>query len=168
MNDAQINKYFKNVNFNGPDMKVKDKPARKYHFKILPLPEKITIEEAENSVKKMNNLLLAFRQELSYFNDRQGYRIIDYKNMPAFIKSRIQEVSPRHIHALLEAIKVEKSMGLSSQIGTVPFPALMLLKSFTVKIMKKLWDRSSSEMVTGESRVNALKRIIQSNKNIKK
>jgi hypothetical protein len=167
MNYAQINKYFKTVNFNGLDMKVKNKLARKYHFKNLPRPLKITIEEADDSTEKMNGLLSAFRQELSHFNDRQGYRLLGYKNMPAFVKSRIQEISPRYVNGLLKATKVEKSMRLSSPIGTVSYPALMLLRPFSVEIMKKLWNKSLSEMLTGESRVNALKRVILSYKNRK-
>lgn len=147
-------------------MKVKDYPDQKYHFKKLPFPAKLTTEEVENSVKRMNDLLAAIRQELSDFNDRKAYRLLGYKKMPAFVNSRIQEISPRYAHGLLEATKIEKSMGFNSPIGTVPYLALTILKPFPVKIMKKLWNKSSSEMLTGESRVNALKRVIRSNDDI--
>lgn len=143
-------------------MKVKTNPDREYHFEKLPFPPKMTIEEAENSVVRINNLLAAIRQELSDFNEKQGYRLLGYKNMPAFVQSRIEEMSPRYVHGLLNATKLEKSMGLNMPIGTVPYLALMLLKSFPIERIEELWKRASNQRLTGETRVSALRRVIQS------
>jgi hypothetical protein len=145
-------------------MKVKTNPNRKYHFDKLPFPQKLTIEEAENSVVKINNLLAATRQELTDFNDRRGYLLLGYKNMPAFVQSRIEEMSPRYVHSLLKATEFEKSMGLNMPIGTVPYRALMLLKSFPIERIKELWLKASNQRLTGETLVSALRRIIQASK----
>jgi hypothetical protein len=143
-------------------MNLKSHPNRVYHFKKLPFPLKLTIGEAENTVKRLNNLLSTFRRELYEFNERQGYAFLCYKNMPALVKSRLQEVSPRYIHALLEATKIEVNMRLNRPIGTIPYSALKLLKPYSVKMMKNLWRKSAAGWLVGESRVNALRRIIKS------
>jgi hypothetical protein len=143
-------------------MKIKTNPDREYHFEKLPFPPKLTIEDAENSVVRINNLLVAIRQELFDLNVRRGYLLLGYKNMPTLVKSRIEEMSPRYVHGLLNATKLEKSMELNMPIGTVPYLALMLLKSFPIERIEELWKRASNQRLTGETRVSALRRVIQS------
>lgn len=141
-------------------MKEKVKVPRAYHFNTLPFPPKFSYVEANNSATRMNNLLTTFREELHTFNERKGYIELGYKNMPSFIKARIQEISPRYANILLVVTKNEKSMG-SSNVGEVPYVALALLKDFPVRIMKIIWKKSLSEVLTGESRIDVLKRVIR-------
>lgn len=147
-------------------MKYKNRPSRKYHFNKLPFPPKLTIQEAESSVARINDLFAAVRNEISYFHDSHGYLLLGYRNMPALVKSRIQEVSPRYIHGLLVASKIEKSMELNSPIGTVPYLALMLLKSLPVYTMKSIWKKSSSEQLPSENTLYALRRVIKEYKGV--
>lgn len=149
-------------------MKYKNRLSRKYHFNKLPFPPKLTIQDAESSVARINDLFAAVRNEISYFHDSRGYLLLGYRNMPALVKSRIQEISPRYIHGLLVASKVEKSMELNSPIGTVPYLALMIIKSFPVEIMKEIWAKSSIERLPGESTLNALRRVIKEYKGTNK
>lgn len=140
-------------------MKEKKTPTQAYHFKKIPFPPQLTIDEAENSVNRINGLFGSIRQELSEFNDRHGYLLLGYKNMPAFVKSRISEVTPRNVHELLKASKTEIDLGLKMPVGTVPYLALRILTSFPVDIMKKLWLKASEECLTGESIISALNRV---------
>lgn len=146
-------------------MKEKSKVHRAYHFNPLPLPPKFSCEEANNSAIRMNELLSSFRNELHAFNERHGYIELGYKNMPSFIKARIQEISPRYANMLLVATINEKSMG-SSNVGEVPYVALALLKDFPVRIMKIIWKKSLSEALTGESKIDVLKRLIRLRKGV--
>ena len=98
-------------------MKIKTNPDREYHFEKLPFPPKLTIEDAENSVVRINNLLVAIRQELFDLNVRRGYLLLGYKNMPTLVKSRIEEMSPRYVHGLLNATKLENSQFMISAGG---------------------------------------------------
>ena len=142
-------------------MAEKDVGGRKYHFRPLPYPEKMTIADADTSLVRINYLHSELRKELSKFDDGKAYNLYGYSTMTQLIKSTIEEISPRYAHGLLDATKIEKSMELNGVLGTVPYYALMLLKPFSVRMRKKLWLKSADEMLTGDSRVNALKRVIR-------
>ena len=80
--------------------------------------------------------------------------------MPAFIKARIEEITPRYANTLLQVSIIERSMSNDS-IGTIPYKALVLLKVFEVRKMKKMWKKALLEVLPGESRINALMRVIK-------
>ncbi len=132
--------------------------ARQYHFQPLPLQKTMTFDEAKASTEKMKKYLTNFRCELFMFHDRDGFRSLGYKNMPAFIKSCIHEITPRYANTLLENTKYEANISSSSEIGAIPFLALKLLKKFEPSTSIYLWLEATKSSPTILGSINFLRK----------
>ena len=129
---------------------------REYHFKRLPLPKKMTVTEAENYAEKLNDLLYNFRHLLYEFYVREGYKLLGYKNMPTFIKSRLHELTPRYANSLLMATAAELKMQISNQFGLIPYLALKILQPFSDNRKIALWQLTCNKALHKYGRITFL------------
>jgi hypothetical protein len=137
---------------------------REYHFKKLPLPKKMTVTEAENYAEKLNNALYQFRHLLYEFYIREGYKLLGYKNMPAFIKAKLHELTPRYANSLLTATATEIKMQLSSQVGRVPYLAIKILNPFSDKRKNILWRLTCRTALHENGRIKSLRNLANKRK----